>query len=292
MTNFRIVAQSLVMVNRLIREGHSVSICTQDTPLYSGEQATFVFESPGWGHMADQLKSNGHPVYGGGALNDRIGLDRAFGLRIAAISGVKTPRWNEFDSFADARAYMEENPAYWTVVPQTSGETLECELTMRPEAMLQCLEAVWPDDRIVLYQKPAGVPLTVGGFYVDAQLVPGSLHIAADSQVRFCKSKGPKIYRLTLALAEKFLKRFNYCGPLYAYCVVDGKDKLPYLIRWRTAFDPAMTEALYGGLNMGLGELLAELAAGRMPKLEPSYDWLGQSKTEDKVRDLTKWRYL
>ncbi len=59
--------------------------------------------------IAEGLRAKGYKVFGGHALTDKMEHDRNFGTSLVQKAGLQVPETQEFDSVAEAVAFMEEN---------------------------------------------------------------------------------------------------------------------------------------------------------------------------------------
>ncbi len=133
-----------------------------------------------------------------------------------------------------------------------------------------------------------GVEMAMEGFYIDGELVPGSLNFILEqrrfmdfdkgpltacqtSVMKFWPEKEPRLYRMTLKKMGPFLKKFKYSGPLTINCIITGRDDAHFM-EWTPRFGCLFV--FLEGLT-GVGKFISDLALGIKTKLKPSYDWLG-----------------
>jgi phosphoribosylamine-glycine ligase len=220
----------------LSQEGHSVDYWIKDNKnIYKGllkqvsdwnvglnKDTVILFDTVGFGAVADSLKGTGHIVYGAGRLNDSLELNREFGMKIALSNSIKAQDNIEGEEMSVGAFYHEGK-----LIHNTLHSAIECERLMNDEKgpKVGCMGSV----------------------------------------VRFWKNDSPKIYRLTLAKVERFLKQFKYSGILKCNCIISSKDKMPYFLGW-------VTHIGYTPLYEGVGKL-SELNGHK-----PSYDWIGTVK--------------
>lgn len=82
-----------------------------------------VIDMVGFGEGADVLKSKGITVIGGGKLNDKMELDRAFGMSMMKKSGIDIPPGKRFNSFEDAAAFISETKKRYVFKPNGNLNT-------------------------------------------------------------------------------------------------------------------------------------------------------------------------
>lgn len=316
---FRLISKNcdaIALLYKIEQEGHSVDFWTKDKRAknsYEGmlsqisdwkpsltKDKIVIIDTVGLGSIADKLKKTGHKVCGGGKLNDRLELDRQFGMKIAKVSGLKVPVSETFDSFDKAIDFVAQNNKVWVFKPQNNKSPAYTYISSDSEDMVEMLDYfsdIWegkPD--FVLQEKIEGVELSTEMFYIDGEPLRNTLNSTLEAKrfmegdkgqmtgcmgsvVRFWKKSDPKIYRLTLKKLEPFLKRFKYSGPLDINCIISEKDNLPYFLEFTSRFGYNAIYALCEGLNQNVGNFIASLASGQpeanQKPLRPSYDWLG-----------------
>ncbi|MBA3725923.1 MAG: ATP-grasp domain-containing protein, partial [Armatimonadetes bacterium] len=79
-------------------------------------------ERPLLAGVADTLRREGFPVYGPSAHCAQIEGSKAFSKALMSETGIPTPRYETFDDFRSAKAYIAS--VRWPVVVKASGEAL------------------------------------------------------------------------------------------------------------------------------------------------------------------------
>lgn len=252
------------------------------------------------GTIAEHLKKAGFKVYGGGKLNDRLELDREFGIKIAKISGLKIPKYQKFTSFSKAIEFVSEKGGNWVFKPVDNKSPVFTYVSSESEDMVEMLSyfhKVWQGKvDFILQERIDGTELSTECFYVNGEPVPKSLNSTLETKrflnddkgpntgcsssvVWLWKQASPKIYRLGLKRMEPFLKRFKYNAPLDCNMIISEKDKMPYFIEWTARMGYSAIYALCEGIGVDVGKFIADLANGdsgaNVGHLRPSYDWLG-----------------
>ncbi len=312
---FRLIsknADGVAIALQIAKEGHKVDFWVKDKAAkstYTGimaqaqswnmglDKETIVFfDMVGMGHFADLLKQDGMKVYGAGKLNDALELNRDFAINIARTGKLSIPAYGKFEKFDDAIDFVKRKGKAWVFKPMNNELpefTYVAEDAEDTVGMLEHFKTVWPEPfNFILQEKIDGVEISVEGFYINGELVPGTLNSTLESKrlfegdrgpntgcmgsvVWFWKEKRPKIYRMTLQKIEPFLRRFNYCGPLDVNCIVSEEDKMPYFLEFTTRFGYDAFYALFEGMNYGMANFIVCLADGKPPVLKRSFEWLG-----------------
>jgi len=254
-----------------------------------------LFDMVGFGPIADSLKQINKPLYGAGSLNDALELNRQFGMKAAQMCGLNVPEFHLFRSFRKGREFVLAQEKNWVFKPLNNQSPAYTYVALSPEDMaymLQYYETIWAGPiEYILQEKIEGIELSVEGWYLNGELIPGSLNSTIElkrfmsgdigpntgcmgSVVRFWKKREPKIYKLTLKKMESFLRRFAYSGPLDCNCIISERTKLPYFLEWTARMGYNAIYAAAEGMNVKWGSFICELAHGEIPYLTPSYDWL------------------
>jgi len=283
---FRLIskhADAIGLGYKLSREGHDVSFWVKDADAkssYKGmlrqvsdykdgltDDTIILFDMVGLGALAEQLGKH-YTVFGAGNINDSLELNREFGMKVAAICGLKVP------------ALSNKSPLLTYV---GSGDMAD---------MLDYYESVWKGKvDFILQQRISGVEISIEMFFYKGKPLQSTLNSTIEmkkfldgdrgpntgcmgSVVRFWKKTEPKLYRLTLRKVLPFLKRFEYTGALDCNCIVNEADKMPYFLEWTARFGYNAIYALCEGLGIDLGTFLHGVSHGALD-FRPSYDWLG-----------------
>lgn len=313
--NFRLIsknADGAALALQIAKEGHKVDFWVKDKrakTTYIGilpqaeqwnmgltDDTIVFFDMVGMGGLAEKLKKNGLKVYGAGKFNDALELNREFAMRVAKTSKLKLPAYGKFNSFDEAADFVKRTGKVWVFKPmnnQLPEYTYVSEDAEDMIGMLYYFKTIWPEPfDFILQERIYGIELSIEGFYIDGELVPGTLNSTLEekrlfeggrgpntgcmgSVVWFWEKKAPKIYRLALQKTEPFLKRYKYSGPLDVNCIINEEDKLPYFLEFSARFGYNAIYALFEGMGFGMSNFIACLADGKPPVLKRSFDWLG-----------------
>lgn len=293
-------ADGIGLLYRLWQEGNDVCFWVQEKrakPTYENilpqvksyaenlrKNDIVLFDMVGLGFIAERLKKAGVPIYGAGRLNDKLELDRSFGMKVAKAARLKVPQFESFSSWDKAIDFVKNNKKKWVFKPADNKSPMFTYVSEGEEIvdMLGYFRSLWPNADFILQEKIDGTEISTEAWYVNGELVPNSINSTIETKrlmdgdkgpqtgcmtsvVWFYKGK-PKIYFHTLGKLEKFLKRNRYSGPLDMNCIFmeDG----PYFLELTSRFG---YNAIYAALNHlpELSPLLADLARGKPPKIKP-----------------------
>lgn len=307
---FRLIsrrADGIGLLYRLWQEGHDVSFWVQEKrakPTYKGilpqvqsyasdlkKSDIVFFDIVGLGFVADRLKKSGLAVYGGGRFNDRLELDRVFGIKTAQAARIKVPQYETFNSKDAAIDFIKKNKKPWVFKPLNNKSPMLTYVSEDKDDMIDMLNYLKPKTKFILQEKIEGTEISTEAWYVNGELIPNSINSTIETKrfmdgdkgpntgcmssvVWFYKGK-PKIYFQTLAKLEKFLKRKRYSGPLDVNCIMT-KDG-PYFLEFTSRFG---YNAVYAALSEfgEFGTFLSTLAKGKVPKIKPSRQYCGAAR--------------
>ena len=296
---FRLISRhcdGIGLLYRLWKEGHDVSFWVQEKkakPTYKGilpqvksyssdlkKSDIVFFDMVGLGAIADQLKKSGTAVYGGGRINDKLELDRLYGIQTAEAAKIKVPEYKVFSSGRIAIDFIKKNIESWVFKPLNNKSPMLTYVADDPEDMIEMIKYLKPKDKFILQRKIKGTEISTEAWYANGKLVPNSISSTIETKKFMDGDKGPntgcmssvvwfgsKIYRQTLEKLEKFLKRKRYSGPLDINCIMTEKG--PYFLEFTARFG---YNAVYAALpEFGqFGTFLSTLAQGMIPKIKPS----------------------
>lgn len=304
---FRLIsrhADGVGLLYRLYQEGHDVDFWVQEKkakPTYRGilpQVQSYVsglkksdivfFDMVGLGFLADKLKKSGIAVYGGGRLNDKLELDRLFGIQTAEKARMKVPEYKVFSSSTKAIGFVKGSKKTWVFKPLNNKSPMDTYVSEDSEDMVGWLEYLKPKDKFILQEKIKGTEISTEAWYVNGELVPNSVNSTVETKKFMDGDKGPntgcmtsvvwfhkgkpKVYFQTLAKLEKFLRQKKYSGPLDMNCIFTKEG--PYFLEFTTRFG---YNAIYAALpEFGeFGTFLSKLAQGKIPKIKPSGQYYG-----------------
>lgn len=102
-------------------------------------QDIILFDMVGAGRAAEELKSKGYTVIGGGAINDTLENYREYGREVAESAGLLVGNRMVFSDFEEARTFISKNPARYVFKPDQNLETEFTYVSSSPENMIEML---------------------------------------------------------------------------------------------------------------------------------------------------------
>jgi phosphoribosylamine-glycine ligase/intein/homing endonuclease len=259
---FTISGDGLAIALQIAQEDHYVDIWFKDKKArtqYQGilpqvddyrknldKETICIFDMVKMGSLADKLKKSGHKVYGAGALQDTLELDRDFMMRLAKVQGIKVPDYHNFDSIDKAKKFIQDNEKLYVFKPAGNKPTMFTYVSDEKEEMLIMLDffqkKIGNKTNFILQERIDGIPLSTEAWFVEGQLVPQSLNStfelkrfmegdksvqtgAMGSLVWFWKKTEPTIYKLGIKKLEKFLAKFKFSAPLDLNMMIDNKGQ-------------------------------------------------------------------
>jgi phosphoribosylamine--glycine ligase len=309
MSKFRLIGthgESVGLALRLQQEGHDVSWYMEDKTgknLYKGivprvdspvtgidKETIVIFDTVKFGKQADALKKAGYKVYGGSQIADDLELDRSFGIPVAVNAGIAVPKWEEFQDFESAKAFVEELDAACVFKPEANKDGIQTYVSSSPEDMIEMLDhfaEIWKGGiDFILQEVVEGTEVSSEVWVSNGTIVPNSYNNTWETKRLMNDDLGPNtgcmsstvkfnalpwLYKETFEKLEPWLKKQSYSGPLDINCIVDNSGK-PYFLEWTARFGYSAIYAFIQGLNMELGQFLETLANGEIPKIEPT-EW-------------------
>ncbi len=251
-----------------------------------------IFDSVGFGKMAERLRGQGYAVIGGSALADQLELDRAFALGIMDDYGIKVPPSEHFTDWPSAISYAEAKQTRMAL--KTDGNAPSF-LADSPEQLIALMK---------LYQKqglPAdfelqdfvkGYELSTEGWFDGGnfsrpfnhtferkQLMNGNVGPSGGCSfnvVFACPHDYCRVCQEGIARLAPLLRHHNYVGMVDLNTIVNDEGVWALELTPRFGYEawPAMMEML----TEPLGEFLAHYARGeRMPKFPMQLNGYGSA---------------
>jgi len=281
------------LIVRLKQEGHEVyvyfkeprarvllkGIADQVGSIDAGVQKSpdvIVFDMVGYGKVADGLRSEGWRVFGGGAWNDKLELDRAFSVRTMEIMGIRAPVSYAFKSFMEAarfaakqsRRLVFKSAQSCTYVPETTEELvsyithLKKDVGVDGACVLQdCIKGTEISTE-VWFSKGQPVPYP-NGTIETKRLLRGDLGPETGTQsslVWFYEKKEPRIIQQSLKKLYPLIEKIKYTGPININGIV-RKGRF-YGLGFEPRLGYSAIYALMRLLDEPLGDLLYRLTEG------------------------------
>jgi phosphoribosylamine--glycine ligase len=251
-----------------------------------------VFDSCGFGVLADELRKNGKLVVGGSAYTDRLEMDREFGQLEMKRAGLNIlPHW-EFTDFDEAIKFIETHPARYVFKP-SGEETLDWYLKglLFPGqeddgkdllAVLKHNKKSWAKKvkKFQLQKFAAGIEVAVGAYFNGNDFVY-PVNIGFEHKKLFPGDIGPytgemgtlvywdepnRFFKITLAKMRDRLRESGYVGIIDLNCIVNGKGIYP--LEFTARFGYPTISIQMEGVQSPWGEFLYTIAKGEPYKLK------------------------
>jgi phosphoribosylamine--glycine ligase len=291
---------------RLQEEGNQVSMLIQEEPakdtllnlvpqvqsLPAGlrkEPDVIVADMVRNGPLLDRLRKTGHTVIGGSAFQDKIELDRMFGMDMAKRQGIKVPEYTKFGrmQWKEAAAFAKENKKRYVLKPLGNANVELTYVAKSPEDMAKFLEWASTTGKIqqdfILQEFVDGIELSTEVWFSDGvpvfppngtmeekKFMPGNVGPNTGCQgsvVWPYPSAEPRIVQQTIRKLYPGLKAMQYTGCLDINTIV-GEDGKAYFLEFTARFGYSAIYALAEILKDDLGKVLYDCAKGTLKKMD------------------------
>jgi phosphoribosylamine--glycine ligase len=251
-----------------------------------------VFDSCGFGVLADEMRAKGKLVVGGSAYTDRLEMDREFGQTEMKRSGLSIlPHW-EFTDYDEAIRFIKEHPMRYVFKP--SGEEtldwyLKSLLFLGQEedgkdilALLEHNKKNWSEKikKFQLQKFATGVEVAVSAFFngndfiypintnfEHKKLFPGDIGpYTGEMGTLLYWSEPHNLFNATLLKMRDRLRKSGYVGCIDINCIVNGKGIYP--LEFTARFGYPTISIMMEGVQSPWGEFLYALAKGENYKLK------------------------
>lgn len=249
-----------------------------------GKDGLIVFDDVGYGHMQDELRSQGFTVFGGSAEGDRLERDRQYGQAILKTCGVLDDtafETHDFVSVIDAKSFILKNKGTW-VLKQEQHASFQTYIGVLKSGadMIDILEKhagdFGPNTPVSLQKKIEGIEIAIGRFFNGVEWV-GPLVINKEHKHFMNHNIGPlggesgtimwydsnektKLFQMTLAKLTDHLRAHNHIGYVDLNCIINGEQSL-YPLEFTCRFGSS-TNQLQSEIQISpWGEFLYALAS-------------------------------
>ena len=237
----------------------------------------------GHGDKAAKLRAQGKAVIGGTPYTDRLEDDRSFGQDELKKAGVATLKYQEFDDFDKAIAYVRANPRRYVIKPSGEAQNIKRLLFVGMEEdgsdvvrVLQAYKRVW-SDTIKIFQlqnQVTGVEVAVGGFFNGKRFL-NPININFEHKKLFPGTIGPatgemgtsmfwtgrnRLFNQTLAKMEGRLAKEGFVGYMDVNCIVNGQGIYP--LEFTARFGYPTIQIQTDGLTQPVAEFFYNMATG------------------------------
>jgi len=242
----------------------------------------------GMGKLAEELRARGKPVVGGNPYTDKLEDDRAFGQQELKNVGVPIIPHQNFTSFDEAVAYVQENPNRYVIKPSGEAQNMKGLLFVGEEEdgrdvieVLEDYKRAWANQvqSFQLQRRVLGVEVATGAFFNGREFVypicvnfehkrlfPGDIGPSTGEMgTAMFWSEPNKVFNQTLRRMEPALAREGYVGYIDVNCIVNANGVYP--LEFTARFGYPTISIQQEGLLTPMGELLHGLAAGTLTRV-------------------------
>lgn len=239
----------------------------------------------GMGTWAADMRKKGKLAIGGTPYTDMLEDDRTFGQEELKKHGVSIIPFQEFTSFDEAIAFVQNNPSRYVIKPSGEAQNYKRLLFVGEEEdgkdVIQVLEAykkTWADKIKVfqLQRRVTGVEVAVGAFFNGKQfmtpinvnfehkkLFPGNIGPATGEMGTTMYWSDPnKIFAATLKKMEARLAEEKYVGYMDVNCIVNAQGIYP--LEFTARFGYPTISIQEEGISIPIGEFLFGMADGTL----------------------------
>ena len=270
---------------KLKKEGHEVcqfikeplarnSLVTQVTSIKEGLRGgvdVILFDSPGHGKEADDLRTEGYNVIGGGIWNDKLAFDSKFSMKAMDSFGIKTQPSYLFNNIQDAMEFVAQHnkPLSFNGIRTKSQDELLSH-------MIHMKKHLGFEGKILLQEAIEGVDVSVEVWYAKGKVCPqptssfdshgfmpgdlGATTVSQSSVIFAYPKREPRIVQQSLKKIDLLMERTKYSGPLSIRGVVKaGKF---YGLEFTPSIKYSSIYAFIRLLDEKLGDVLFRVASG------------------------------
>lgn len=262
-----------------------------DTPLDAvrwlggPEGGVIIFDQVGEGKVADGLRARGYHVWGGSQLQDKMELDRAFGLALMRRHGIRIPETYAFKTGEEALAFLKERPERWVLKPLKRAATASTYVS-KDAGDLEHFLTKWSTTAearqpFLLQKVVEGVELSTEIWVQHGEIVPGSANGtielkrygpgdlgpnigSATSTVWVYGQDDPVVVRRGVGKLVPYLKEQGYHAVLDLNSIVSLEDRYPYGLELTPRLGYSAIYALMEVTDGEIGRVLWDAARGQL----------------------------
>lgn len=217
-----------------------------------GKDGLIIFDDVGYGEIQDDLRKDGYRVVGGSEGGDKLELDREFGRKIFAESGMNVVPLFNFDTPEEAAKFVRENKGSWVVKQNNHQSALNYvgQLTSGEDVLsiLDLYKKVGVKN-ITLQKKIEGIEIGVARYFNGTDWVsPIEMNVEHKSLfngdigpktgemgtlVWYDKNENNKLFQETLAKLKPSLSAVGFRGDVDINAIVNENGVFPIEITAR-----------------------------------------------------------
>jgi phosphoribosylamine---glycine ligase len=241
------------------------------------------------GSLADRLRKTGQTVLGASAFQDKIELDRMFGMDLAKRQGIKVPEYTKFGrmQWKQAAEFAKKSKKEYVLKPLGNANVELTYVSKSPEDMAQFLEWASTTGKIeqdfILQEKIDGIELSTevwfsggspvfppNGTMEEKKFMAGGVGPNTGCQGSIVwpyPVSEPRIVQQTLKKLYPGLHAVGYSGCLDINTIV-AEDGKAYFLEFTARFGYSAIYALAEILNDDLGKIIYDCAKGTLKKMD------------------------
>lgn len=264
-----------------------------DTPLEAvrwlggTDGGVVIFDQVGEGKIADGLRARGYKVWGGSQLQDKLELDRAYGLALMRRSGIRIPETYAFKTGDEALDFLRERPERWVLKPIKRAATASTYVSKDVGDLIHFLEK-WSTTAeakqpFLLQKVVEGVELSTEVWVQHGEIIPGSYNGTIEQKRYGPGDLGPNIGSATSAVwvygvdepvvvrrgigkMTAFLKEQGYHAVIDLNSIVSLEDRYPYGLEFTPRVGYSAIYALMEVTDGEIGRILWDAAQGTLAR--------------------------
>ncbi|VVB54039.1 Phosphoribosylamine--glycine ligase [uncultured archaeon] len=285
---------------QVLKEGHNVKYYIQDpnqrdiadgfvpkVDNWENEVAwadVIVFDDVlGEGTKAKKMRDEGKLVVGGTPYTDKLEDDRGFGQQELKKAGIAIIPQENFTSFDDAIAYVQNHPNKYVIKPSGEAQNKKQLLFVGEDEtgrdvveVLEHYKRVWSDKvkEFQLQKRISGVEVAVGAFFNGHEFVH-PINVNFEHKKLFPGNIGPStgemgtsmfwsppnsLFNATLLKMEPKLREEHYVGYIDINCIVNSNGVYPLEFTSRFGYPTIFIQA--DGMLTPISDFLYQLAKG------------------------------
>lgn len=202
-----------------------------------------------YAQIAKARQRHGIGIFEQAAAAERLELSRSVGAQVAAAVGMKVPQTEEFSSVQEALRFLETQKEHRFVFKPNENflESFVPHDNLELMVFLNELQRRHGDKlSFVLQEFVDGVEVDIEGWFVEGELVPGSLNVTLETKRSLvggygvpvgCATTAQRVvsadsplYRKSLALYLPLLRHWRYTGAFSVTTIVSKRNKEPYFL--------------------------------------------------------------
>jgi phosphoribosylamine---glycine ligase len=254
-----------------------------------------IFDTSGFGKLADKLRKSGVPVVGGSAFADRLEEDRQFGLDLMVEAGIKVPFSKEFDKFDGIEDFLGAHEGIRFVF-KPSGKNLPSFLTYVScdgEDLLEYVAYVEKNygkdvESFVLQEFVEGVAVSTELWCDGERFIRPAIHdlelkafmdgclgpaTGCAGNLIWIEDGSCRISSNGLAKVESQVVDAGHVGPMDLNAIVN--DEGVWGLEWTPRFGYDSTPVQMPMFNREIGQFFSDIARGQLDYDMPLKDEFG-----------------